>query len=631
MIQITEETPVSSVQRLWQVEPPTGVAMEAWTGIQFAAINYQPMKLLDVATWNTWRGFALSALAMSQPRRHASVSARLGNFARHVKVNRFDYETATVGRLFSDSSLRCTEVFSRNIQFMGKTTLAHVRRDLSALRQGLLLPPRVFRHPSASSLALSNDMSVVRYASKVGPVSIREQAASIVGWFDDKDFLLPLPEKEFMEISRWCSRKSNEQISMENVRVEHAVAHSVKGIAIVDILAIPKLRPELIRRGVVDENTFANLLRSDVEVWTIHNVQSERFAEKEIRVMNNSSSPKDGYVKPRKLSREAIRRIQRQEKHGLTGQAERLPELYEAVLESTRLRCMSPETWLEVKPLVVEIMRRSHIRGEQSFTKHVRVFALYVLWAQMAQRDLTLDSLLTQREIEAWAGTGLTTMGPQTRATYRSLVRSVASHVNPAIDAPPPIRRVPHRTIRPPYAERDVARIEHLGRTLSHAKDRGQFLVCMALGLGAGIDSIDLVTLKLSDVKDHGPDGIEIVISGLRARHTWVTPGYQDRLREGLQLLPSTGMLFTPAQLKNKGTVGRLYEKVNQIGQNKVDIEQGRMRNTWLCLLMNTGIPLSELMTAAGLESARTFGDLLPHARKAVKKNFGHYMQELHA
>jgi hypothetical protein len=43
-------------------------------GIEFAVITYQSMKLLDMVTWNTWGGFALSALAMSQPRRHASAS-----------------------------------------------------------------------------------------------------------------------------------------------------------------------------------------------------------------------------------------------------------------------------------------------------------------------------------------------------------------------------------------------------------------------------------------------------------------------------------------------------------------------------------------------------------------------------
>ncbi len=628
MIQITEETPVSSVQRLWQVQPPLGVALDAWVGIQFAATNYQPTKLIDVATWNVWRGFALSALAISQPRRDASVRGRLGDLARHIRVNRFDYESVTVGRVFSDSALRCTETYWRNVEFMTTPTLAHLRRNLSALREGLILPPRVFRHPSTPSSPLSNDMSVVRYAEKLGPLRIREAAAKVVTWFDHDEYLFPMPEDAFNVVRFWCVRNDSDNISLSNVRVEHAVSQSAKGIPIVDVLRIPHVRPELIRCGVVDENSFRKLLRADGEVWTIEEVHSERFVEKEKKLMK--TLPRDDvFVKPRQGTRADVRRAKKEEAVGLNGKSDLLPQMYEDQFENVSLRCMDTDSWLLVKPIVVEIMRRSHIRGRQSFQVHVRVFAQYVLWAHMAQRDLSLESLLSSREIEQWAKTGLTTMRGDTRATYRSLVRKVAAHVSPSFNAPVALHRIAHRTIRPPYTGRDVERIKYLARGMASTTTRGQFLTCVALGLGAGIDSTDLVDLNISDITDHGATGIEIKTRGMKARTVWMLPAYWGLLREALILLDQEGPLFTAKQRKHKGTVGRLYEQAVQIGVNQIVVEQGRLRSTWLCILMNMPIPTSELMLAAGLSSGRVFGDLSPHAQKAVKQSFQERMLEI--
>jgi len=103
-------------------------------------------------------------------------------------------------------------------------------------------------------------------------------------------------------------------------------------------------------------------------------------------------------------------------------------------------------------------------------------------------------------------------------------------------------------------------------------------------------------------------------------------PEYQEFLREGLAILPHQGTLFSAAELKNKGTVGRLYEKPRQIGNTPIAIDQARMRNTWLCVLMNMPIPANVVMVAAGLETGRTLGDLLQFANKATPTTLKEYM-----
>ena len=626
MTNITEQTQVSAVQRLWQTTPPDRVSSERWDLIQKIALSYEPSKVTDAQIWKTWRNFALSALCASQPRREASVRNRLANFARHVHINRFNYDTATVGWVFSDRARRSTEIYCRRVEVMSPGNLAHVRRDLSALHQGLLLPPRKFIHSASNATPMSNDISVVRYVARTAKEPVRSRALQVIDWFNSEDYLLEPPFDAFSSVRIWCLRNYSHSIALSNVRAERALVASSKSIPIVDVLKAEHLFAELMKPTSSDTNVMKNALRFRREVWSIPDIDTELIGMKDTQMKTKLPPSKNNETQTRRGTRASMRRLKKEMQDGLSVPAQKLPDVYEHILDSMKLRCMEKETWQSVKPIVSEIMRRSHIRGTQSFTKHVRILAQYVHWAQLAKRDLALESLLTTSEIEAWAGTGLISLLPDTRATYRSLIRSVASHINPNKDAPPAINRLPKRSIRPPYSEREVTRIKQLATTQADVRTRATLMVCAALGFGAGVDATDLLSMTTQSIKDHGEEGIEVVILGPRARTSWMLPEYQEFLRDGLAILPQQGALFTAAELKNKGTVGRLYEKPRQIGNTPIAIDQSRMRNTWLCVLMNMPIPANVVMVAAGLETGRTLGDLLQFANKATPTTLKEYM-----
>lgn len=625
LIQINEETPVRAVLRIWQVNPPTAVMDSTWFEIQRRARNYSPSSESDRETWTVWRDFAIAALAASQPRRTQSIGGRLGNFTKHVRINHFDYATVTVGRLFSENSMKITRIYSQKVARMSKPNLAHLVRDLNALREGLLYPPRTFRHPATPGAPMSNDIALVQRAAHHARADIRDCAERVIEWFENSDHCYPAPEADVTRIRYWCIRRNVGDISMMNLRAEHALTQSKKPLSSIDVLGLPNVDATLIRPTTGGANTFRNHLRTDGTVWTIPEIDREHRPEKD-NTMQKPLPRNNTEIVKRRGSRAEARRIMKRSSEGLGSPAAQLTPDLENILSTIELRCMDSQCWQSVKPTVTEIMRRSHIRGHKSFSKHIRIVALYIRWAQMAQRDQSLESLLTTSEIEAWVSSGLTDLRSDTKATYRSLIRSIAAHANPNRDAPPIINRIPHRTAKAPYTSWEVTRLEALGRGVARERQRGQILTCIALGLGAGIDSAELVRLNLSAIKDHGTDGIEITITGSANREVWMLPQYWELLRDGLTLLPTRGPLFTPAQLKHNGTVGRLYETVKQIGRHPVSIEQGRMRNTWLCVLMNMPIPLNDLMTAAGLDTARTLGDLLPHAKKATPSSFGSYM-----
>ncbi|CAB4600120.1 unannotated protein [freshwater metagenome] len=58
--------------------------------------------------------------------------------------------------------------------------------------------------------------------------------------------------------------------------------------------------------------------------------------------------------------------------------------------------------------------------------------------------------------------------------------------------------------------------------------------------------------------------------------------------------------------------VGRAVENIESFDDTPA-IDVARLRSTWLSWLMSEPVPLRIVMHTAGLKSARTLADLLPH------------------
>lgn len=270
---------------------------------------------------------------------------------------------------------------------------------------------------------------------------------------------------------------------------------------------------------------------------------------------------------------------------------------------------IEPETWQTCRPVVMEAARRYAPTGKDSLEKILYALSREAAWAATNGIPLTLEELLSADRIEKFVNTGLSGLSDSSRASVRSRLRRVAARlqVDPSFALPKAV--LGHRDVAPPYSTAEISIILSLIK-MQPPVARAKLAVSVALGLGAGISATDLRDLHKSHVIDHGERGIEIRVPGTRPRTVWLLPAYEKLLRAGIQTVkPTQHVLGRSAIAKN--TISDLYAQATA-ADSRIDIAQGRLRNTWLAYLMIQPIPLSVLLPAAGLSSARTLTELLP-------------------
>jgi len=131
-------------------------------------------------------------------------------------------------------------------------------------------------------------------------------------------------------------------------------------------------------------------------------------------------------------------------KRQMKAEAERLESLQrsappldddrERVLAAYVPRSMSRARWEQTSPLIRDLMRRSHVKGEQTFPQLLSELTLFVDWAMDAGVEATISDLMRHDLIERWAAQGAP--ASTTWGNRRSRLRNLASHVNPGLHAP---------------------------------------------------------------------------------------------------------------------------------------------------------------------------------------------------
>lgn len=312
----------------------------------------------------------------------------------------------------------------------------------------------------------------------------------------------------------------------------------------------------------------------------------------------------------KKMSAAAARRLRAELFAENARPAQPLSPEHAAALERFTPHSLTDAEWAQVRPVVHEAMRLTKVRGRWTFRQLMSDLTLYSAWCLRSDKSLNLPVLLDHSLIDEWVRSGLAKLDDTTRNTRRSRLRSLASHLNPGPTAPPRSKPIPRTAVKPPYTPSDAAAIERLVMNQPSAGLRRQLCAMTGLGLGAGLDSIDLRSLTRDHVEDRGDEGLWVSVEGERARLVPVRRRYEHLVRIGMEgLAPGELLLGREARRKNV-TAGVVYEAV-ALG-NPPRIEQARFRSTWLVALMSAPVPLSVALAAAGLSSASTLTDLLP-------------------
>lgn len=236
---------------------------------------------------------------------------------------------------------------------------------------------------------------------------------------------------------------------------------------------------------------------------------------------------------------------------------------------------------------------------------------------------LNLARLLTVGLCEAY-DTHLASSGAPdgTRATVRSVLRRAIYRATPVEQRP---AKIAYQPVAAPYTAAECAALARLARNQPSDVLIREMCAIVGLGLGAGLDARDLRTLAPEQISEcstsSGEPLLLVTVLGERARVVPVRSRYEPLVRRALELHQKAGrgrrapLVGVKVDRRNVGSTvtGRA---VTATGTG-VDIDLRRLRNTWLVEVMCAPVPLSVLLGAAGLRSARTLCDLLPHCPTA--------------
>lgn len=288
-----------------------------------------------------------------------------------------------------------------------------------------------------------------------------------------------------------------------------------------------------------------------------------------------------------------------------------LPDKLRTYLDNYTPDRLDHTRWAAVRAVHRAVMERSKLRGEESFKKRVAELAAYLVWRHEHGLSIGIADAMTYSAIDDHYRLGCSQLGENSRNDRRSRLRKLAEAANPGLEAA--TRAVPlgHQPIKPGYTPRDEAAIQRAALRQRRPASRRALCIVVGLCAGAGLDSVDLRYLLCRHIDDRGDAGIVVHVPGPRARRVMVRRDYELLVRVGLDGLRPNDLVIG-RDLSRRNLVGGLVERAELLG-DLPHIEASRLRSTWLTWLMTRTVPLNVILDAAGLKTARSLVDLLPH------------------
>jgi len=215
--------------------------------------------------------------------------------------------------------------------------------------------------------------------------------------------------------------------------------------------------------------------------------------------------------------------------------------------------------------------------------------------------------VLAREVIEAFVAKGLQGRTPSTRGTYRSVLRqaggpaSVSGRGIPFSAAP-----APH-----PYAQAERAELMAVAMAQPRSWRRHSALALLALGVGAGLRSGEIVATRRADVTERA-GALDISVGGATPRTVTVSAPYGELLAQVTRDAPGDH-LFHP-QEADRSYPNFVNDFCRQLVADPaaVKLSANRCRSSYICDHLVAGTALSALLELSGIKEVES---LLRYAR----------------
>jgi hypothetical protein len=280
------------------------------------------------------------------------------------------------------------------------------------------------------------------------------------------------------------------------------------------------------------------------------------------------------------------------------------------LIDSYTSKTLAVEDMPVIRPFMRRVIETSDLTGLESIRNHRTHIAALAGYALHRGLPLEPAVVLTTSFIDEYISTGMAGFDDHVRAERRRRLLNLARNVNPGPDCPARLTPIAHVSVRAPYTPAELAVITRVALVQPTPAKARQMCAAVGGGAGAGAAAVDYRHLRVGAIHDLGDLGVEIHMPGPRPRVVPVRRSLEHLVRFAIADRPAHQLLLGRDE-DRRNTAARAVE--NAALYRVPAINQARLRSTWLADLMTDSVPIGVLMRAAGLQSARTLVDLLPH------------------
>jgi len=262
--------------------------------------------------------------------------------------------------------------------------------------------------------------------------------------------------------------------------------------------------------------------------------------------------------------------------------------------------------------LVTEFIRTTVIasidKAPYTESELTLVVRLLTEWSTSQGLELTAHAVLARGNISRFIDNGLSNRAAATRSDYRSKLLRVAEALLPSELAPRRLTPLQSSEASAPYSSEEQRALAMWARSQTKAR-RVDARVLLALGMGAGLSSGEIVTIKTGDITPTMDGAVLVHVREGRPRLVPALRKWEKILLERSRSLSPDDFLFVAG--RNGGGKNLITNFIAR-GDAAVHVQSQRLRSTWLVTQMSACTPLAELAEAAGVDSLEALTRYLP-------------------
>ena len=236
----------------------------------------------------------------------------------------------------------------------------------------------------------------------------------------------------------------------------------------------------------------------------------------------------------------------------------------------------------------------------------------FVLWCwQSRGTPLERRRIFRRTTVEEFIHLGMTAYTTGSRATHRAALWLMVETLNPA-EMERNHRPIPRSAPTQPYSPHEVAALYSWATAQGTARRRRDAIALLALGLGAGLGTRELLGVRVADL-DTRNDDVQVIVWEGRPRVVPIRVAWQRPVRRILEDLNPNDWLFRCGRAS--ATSGQITDFLLR-ARTELDVRPSRMRTTWLLEHLAIGTPPRELLRISGLKNLAALDKIAGFAPK---------------